>query len=746
MPISRDGPQQHIQQHTRTPAQHHPSEEGVGMFRILDNTDTLRSVRARLARRATPVFCLSLTALVLLAAGVAPRAADAATLPTGFVETRLASGLQNPTAMALAPDGRIFVAEQSGKLRVIKDGALLATPFVDLTSKIDSQVERGLVGVAVDPDFASNKYVYVYYTATAPALHNRISRFTANGDVAASGETSILDLPDIPVPEEKMHNGGALRFGTSSDDEKRKLYVAVGDHYRPWENAQKRDNPFGKILRINKDGTIPTDNPFYPELQGVNRAIWAYGLRNPFTFDIERGTGRMFINDVGNHNWEEISEGKAGPTGATGPNFGWNLREGLCKNGEPSNCRTELGAVVGGQTDPIFVYAHGKTNETGCAITGGAFYNPPTQQFPSIYVGKYFFADYCQGWIRLLDPATKTASDFARDIASPVDLRVDSDGSLYYLSRGDGQQTAGSVWRIQYNTGQKPAIVQQPEDLRLAVNEKATFEVSASGSPPLQYQWQRNNGAGWTDISGATSASYTISAVIQTDNGARFRCRVSNTHDVATSNAATLTVVKGGRPQARIDLPIEGTLYRAGDTVSYSGTGTDEGQSMPASAFTWWVVFHHADHTHPFILPPNPPATSGTRSGSFVIPRAGETDDDVWYRIYLKVRDADGLEHTTYRDVRPRKMMITVATSPPGLQVVLDSETTSAPISRLSVVGIERTLGAVSPQTLGTQVYSYSHWSHGGSAMQTIITPEADHTYTVVYREGIRLYTPLIRP
>ncbi len=705
------------------------------MFRILGNTDTLRRSRARLARRASPLFCLSLTALVLLAAGLAPRAASAATLPSGFVEMRLASGLQNPTAMALTPDGRIFVAEQSGKLRVIKDGALLPTPFVDLTGKLDSQVERGLVGVAVDPDFASNKYVYVYYTATLPTLHNRVSRFTANGDVAASGETIILDLPDVPVPEEKMHNGGALRFGLDG-----KLYIAVGDHYRPWENAQQLTNPFGKVLRINKDGTIPSDNPFYFELQGVNRAIWAYGLRNPFTFDIDPKNGRMFINDVGNHHWEEISEGKRGAF------LGWNLREGLCRNGEPTNCRTELGAVVNGQTDPIFVYAHGTTDETGCAITGGAFYNPPTQQFPASFVGKYLFADYCQGWIRVFDPETKTASNFARGIASPVDLRVGVDGSLYYLSRGDGRQTTGSVWRIQYTTNQSPDIVQHPDDLRLAVGETATFETSASGSPPLQYQWQRNNGTGWTNIAGATSSRYTISAVSLTDNGARFRCIVSHGSLTATSNAATLTVVNGKRPQATIDLPTEGTRYRGGDTISYRGTATDpDDGTLPENAFTWWVVFHHADHTHPFILPPEPPATSGTRSGAFVIPRTGETDADVWYRIYLKVRDQDGLEYITYRDVRPRTILLTVATTPPGLQVVLDSETVTAPISRLSVVGIERTLGAPSPQRLGTQVYSYSHWLHGGSATQTIIAPEVDYTCTVVYREGIRLYAPLIQ-
>src|SRR5687768_10877693 len=174
------------------------------------------TLRAR-PRRVPPFLILRLAlAIVLLPA------AGAATLPPQFTETQVASGLASPTAMAVAPDGRIFVAEQGGKLRVIKNGTLLATPFVSLT--VSSVGERGLLGVAFDPAFASNGYVYVYYTATTPNVHNRISRFTANGDVAAAGsEVVILDLD--PLSSATNHNGGALHFGPDG-----KLYVAVGDN------------------------------------------------------------------------------------------------------------------------------------------------------------------------------------------------------------------------------------------------------------------------------------------------------------------------------------------------------------------------------------------------------------------------------------------------------------------------------------------------------------------------------------
>jgi glucose/arabinose dehydrogenase len=222
-------------------------------------------------------------------------------LPGGFVESVVASGLSAPTAMEIAPDGRIFVAEQGGRLRVIKNGDLLPTPFVSLP--VNASGERGLLGVALDPDFALNQYLYVYYTTAASPIHNRVSRFVANGDVAVPGsETVLLELEQLNATN---HNGGAIHFGLDG-----KLYVGVGDN-AVGSNSQSLDNRLGKILRINPDGTIPDDNPF-PAATGLNQAIWAIGLRNPFTFAVNRETGRIFINDVGQNTWEEINDGIAG--------------------------------------------------------------------------------------------------------------------------------------------------------------------------------------------------------------------------------------------------------------------------------------------------------------------------------------------------------------------------------------------------------------------------------------------------
>src|ERR1700704_2522059 len=168
--------------------------------------------------------------------------ANAAALPPGFQQTLVTSGLSNPTAMQFAPDGRLFVCEQTGQLRVIKNGTLLSAPFLSLT--VNASGERGLLGVAFDPSFASNQFVYVYYTATTPAVHNRISRFTANGDVAVAGsEVILLDIDNLSSATN--HNGGALAFGHDG-----KLYAAVGENANG-ANAQSMGNLLGKMLRIN---------------------------------------------------------------------------------------------------------------------------------------------------------------------------------------------------------------------------------------------------------------------------------------------------------------------------------------------------------------------------------------------------------------------------------------------------------------------------------------------------------------
>lgn len=431
------------------------------------------------------VLCV-LTSLFFIAS---VRVANGATVPTGFADSVVAAGLTNPTAMALAPDGRIFVCEQGGKLRVIKNGVLLATPFLTVT--VDSNGERGLLGIAFDPNFVSNQLVYVYYTAPTPA-HNRVSRFIANGDVAVAGsETILMELPNLSTATN--HNAGAIHFGLDGD-----LYIATGDNANG-NNAQSFSTVLGKMLRITSTGAIPTDNPFFNTTTGNNRSIWALGLRNPFTFAFQPGTGRMFINNVGQSTWEEINDGIAGA------NYGWPICEGPCSPPDPNF------------TDPIYFYAN---TGVDCAITGGTFYNPDTAQFPLSFVGKYFFSDFCGGWIRTLDPANPaTASDFATGISNPVDLKVSTDGFLYYLARG-----AGSVNRITFTGGggggdtTAPTVsITNPAD-GATVARRTTVTITATAS----------------DNVGVTRVQFSVNGAVQcTDTSAPYSCNwnVPNTRN-----------------------------------------------------------------------------------------------------------------------------------------------------------------------------------------------------------------------
>lgn len=219
-------------------------------------------------------------------------ASGATNLPDDFEQSQVATGSTRPTAMEFAPDGRLFVAEKVGALRVIDENdennsGLQTEPFVDISDQVSSQGERGLLGIAFHPDFGNNPYVYVYYTRKAsdgtPA-HNRVVRFKANGNAAVEGSEEIvfrLDNLHKRGQGSDNHNGGAIHFGT--DD---KLYVAVGDNKRD-RTAQSMNTVLGKMLRINADGSIPTDNPFYTNPEDKNDAIWAKGLRNPYTFAVQ---------------------------------------------------------------------------------------------------------------------------------------------------------------------------------------------------------------------------------------------------------------------------------------------------------------------------------------------------------------------------------------------------------------------------------------------------------------------------
>jgi uncharacterized repeat protein (TIGR03806 family) len=431
----------------------------------------------------------------------------------------------------------VFVCEQTGTLRVVKDDKLLPEPFVTLP--VDSFWERGLIGVCLDPDFPRRPFVYICYVAAKPYPHHVVSRFTAKGEVAEPGSEVVLlegdDQRKLGGAQPAGHQGGAVHFGKDG-----KLYVAIGEQ-TAGAPAQRMDTFQGKLLRINPDGSIPEDNPFFRETKGKYQAIWALGLRNPFAFAVQPGTGRLFINDVGNARIEEVNEG------AAGANYGWPESEGPTDNPK--------------HRGPLYFYDH----KVGRSITGGSFYNPAKVQFPKRYVGKYFFADFMDHWIRVLDPDhPESVEVFATGLAGPVDIATAPDGSLYYLNRKEWvkdekfQKATGALHRITYGTGKGvPRVAGQPADTVVADGGKAVLSVKAEGDGPLRYRWQRDG----KPITGAGAESYKLDKVTLADDGAEFRCVVSGAAGSTRSRRARLRVLPP-REAVPVSEPAPGLEYR----------------------------------------------------------------------------------------------------------------------------------------------------------------------------------------
>jgi glucose/arabinose dehydrogenase len=406
----------------------------------------------------------------LLAFALHTGAAAALTLPSGFQDQTVVTGLTNPTSVAFTPDARMLIGTEAGTVRVYKSGSLVGQAALDISAKVCSDQERGLMSVAVDPAFTTNHYIYVYYTfkklgACQYASNgdtllpvNRVSRFVLGSNDVADPATETVLIDNIPAPE-GYHIGADLEFGKDGY-----LYVSTGDggcqysdpvwcdHY----NAASRDQNvlLGKVLRVTRDGAIPSSNPY----QGTDSArcnstgittagkkcqeTFAWGLRNPFrmAFDPNAAGTRFFINDVGEITWEEIDLGQAGT------DYGWNVREGHCATDSATDC----GPPPSGMTNPIHDYNH----NTGCmSITGGAFV--PDGIWPAEYDGDYLFADLVCGRMFLLSQGSGgafTRSDFAQGFGSYglIDTVFGPNGpdwALYYINwNAPGQE----IHRIVY--------------------------------------------------------------------------------------------------------------------------------------------------------------------------------------------------------------------------------------------------------------------------------------------------------
>ncbi|MEO8107764.1 MAG: PQQ-dependent sugar dehydrogenase [Actinomycetes bacterium] len=677
----------------------------------------MRLTRFRALGAMTVLVVVSLLGLALPGTAQALPVADDA-----FALTVVASQIRQPHALRAAPDGRLFMLEQTGRVRVIEGGQLLTTPALTLdpTQFIATGGSAGLLSVAFPPDFATatTKYVYLLYTHTPMTgfayPHNVVSRFAIDGNAINVASEEILvhldSLNDTNGVMLTQHYGGDIEFGPEG-----KLYVTTGDLFVA-PNGQSLNTRLGKVLRYNPNGTIPADNPFYGSLSGGLRAIWAYGLRNPFKITYDEPTGRLIIGDVGAATWEEVNVLEPG---AAGLNFGWSETEGY-DGGDPRF------------VDPLLAYPHADDGSDlwGCAVMGGDTYRPATSTFPASYAGRYFFADHCEGWLRTINPATgQLGPIIMTGLARPVDMAVASDGALWVIQREPATTgTSGALLKLQYSgtTSTVPTITSEPPDTQVALGESATFDVIASGTQPLTYQWRRDG----QNILGATGPSFTLNNAQAGDDGAKFSVVVSNGSGSDTSRDAILSVVNDLPPKPVIATPKVGATFAGGTTLTLIGSATDpEDGVLPASAFEWNIVLHHNVHTHPEAGP-----FTGVRTASYTIPRVMETDPDVFFRIHLKVTDSDGVSTEVVRDVMPRTVTLSVQTLPRIGSVVIDGQPTPTPTSFLAVVGVKRTLSA-QPITVSGTPMVFDTWNKGVTrATREFNVPAKDKKYEAYYR------------
>jgi glucose/arabinose dehydrogenase len=547
----------------------------VELFRPYDGGQPEKGAHVRWR----PVSRLA-TAVVAAAALSLPSAAAGA-LPPDFSDSLVAS-LPAPAALAFTPDGRLLVASQSGALRVVQDGSLLATPALDLTSAVCSDGERGLLGVAVDPAFPSNHFLYLYYTAaTADGCVNRVSRFVLSDDNVVD-PTSQAILLNIPSPG-CCHNGGDVEFGHDGD-----LYVSVGDG---GTGGRDRSVLLGKVLRITSDGGIPADNPFvgagtarcnltgHTDPGTICQETFAWGLRNPFriAFDPSSSGTRFYINDVGEHTWEEIDAAESGA------DYGWNIREGFCATGSTTDC----GSPPAGITNPIFAYPHAN----GCdAITAGAFV--PDGIWPAAYDDSYLFADYLCGTIFRLVPnadGTFSSTDFATGLGSggPIAMTFGPDAqtrALYYTTYTNGGQVRRIAFTQQQNHAPTAAVTADVTSgsAPLTVN----FDGSGSSDPDagdtLTYLW--DFGDGTPPVEGMSPG---VTHVYSTPGTFQATLSVRDNHG-ATSTPATLQIQVGSplTAPANVAAPAVNGYARVGLTLTATN-GTWTGSEPLWFGYAW---------------------------------------------------------------------------------------------------------------------------------------------------------------
>ncbi|HKP59104.1 MAG TPA: PQQ-dependent sugar dehydrogenase [Polyangiales bacterium] len=709
----------------------------------------------------------------------------------GFQDQVVVSGLEQPTAVRFASDGRIFIAEKSGLIKLF-DPSRGEPPSVlaDLRTQVYNYWDRGLLDLELHPDFPETPYLYVLYTHDA-AIGGKAPLWgspaatsdscptppgATNQGCVVSGRLSRLEIGDNGLrgveqvlienwPQQyPSHSLGSIQFGPDG-----MLYVSGGDGASfDFVDYGQIGNPLGdppvpagepqvppaarggalraqnlalpgfsvtyngKVLRVDPEtGASAPGNP----QTGAAAAVVAYGLRNPFRMTFRPGTRELWIGDVGWGGWEELDR-LADPLAPALANFGWPCFEGPDRQAGYEATGLSVCTDLYARNDqraPYFAYLHDAAllEGDGCgwgqaAVSGLAFYSDGL--YPAEYRGALFLADYSRSCIwamlpgadGLPDPATRRV--FVHAAPQPVQLLIGPGNDLYYTS------IAGALHRVAaLGANQPPIAAFSAMPASGPVPLTAAFDASTSRDPDpgdtLTYAWDLDGDGVYDDATGPTAAYvYTTAGV----RNVGLRVRDSRGAEAVAQQSVTAGENTGG-PVATI-VSAEPSQFAVGERVSFSGSGSDGIQPLPAASLHWDLVVQHCpvvDVCHPHVIE----SFEGVDSGSFIAP---EHDYPYYLQLILRVTAPDGRQGTALERLDPRTVVLTLTATPPGLALALNQAVRPAPFSADAVVGSRNTVSA--PAYAG---YDFVAWSDGG-AQAHVIQVSQEQQLTATYRVSER--------
>lgn len=635
-------------------------------------------------------------------------------LPPGFVRSIVTAALGPATCMSATPDGRLFLGEHTGAIRVVDAaGTLLGPPLITL-SLAQSQQAQGLLGMTLDPGFATNGFLYVYYTSQGAEPANRVSRFTVVGNTASPASEFVVWQNASPAGED--HLGGSLRVGNDGF-----LYIATGDNFVS-DTSRDLTLEHGKLLRVALDGQVPVDNPFLA-IPGAVPTLWARGLRNPFRMALDDADGSLFISDVGGNKKTAEEEVNRSLVAA---DFGWPNQEG--RRCFVSDCEHFAAAE--------FAYAHNESpyfapGQPGAGTQGAAILGPVYDGtlFPPEYIGDLFLADYANLWIRRLERDAQgqivAASPFleAPEAGPVVDLDIGADGALYYLTFADPASTVGFgsvLYRVSYVAGlDQPPVALASADVFGGVAPLAVqFDSLGSFDPDggvLTWSWDFGDGN-----------SSTLDAPLHTYTQAGHYVASLTVSDGANSTlSAALIIDVGNPPVVTITNPLPGTTYSAGDIFSLTGSAVDpEDGTLGAGALVWSVRLIHAAHTHPSTIGPG---------DTFRIPNKGHTPENTHFEFTLTATDSDGLPTSSTVAVFPIEVPVLFDSYPQGVPIFVDGQAEETPRAYTSLPRFRHKVEAQEFFTLGARTLRFSHWTDWKKQTHSFKVPPGGGALSAVY-------------